>query len=119
MENPASTASHINRTMGQPSGELEAAIIAAMRTVYDPEIPINIYDLGLIYEILIDEEKKVVVKMTLTAPNCPAAGILPGQVEKAVRETPGVAGATVDIVWEPQWGRETMSEAAALELGMM
>lgn len=112
-------ASHINRTMGQPASEVEGRVIDALKTVYDPEIPVNIYDLGLIYDILIADGGKVTIHMTLTAPNCPAAGILPNQVEQAVRETQGVADAVVEIVWEPQWGREMMSEAAALDLGLM
>ena len=117
MDNAAAV-SHVNRTMGQCSNELEGRIVDALRTLYDPEIPVNIYDLGLIYEIVIDPENKVTVKMTLTAPNCPAAGILPGQAEGVVRETEGVREAAVEIVWEPTWGREMMSEAAALELGL-
>jgi FeS assembly SUF system protein len=118
MENTGS-ASHINRTMGQASSELEGRIIEGMKKVYDPEIPINIYDLGLIYEIQIDAEKKAKILMTLTSPNCPAAGVLPGQVEAAVRQAEGVTDAEVEIVWEPQWGREMMSEAAALDLGLL
>jgi FeS assembly SUF system protein len=105
--------------MGKYGNDLEEKIVAALRTVYDPEIPINIYDLGLIYGIEIDGENKVLVKMTLTSPNCPAAGVLPGQAEAAVKETEGVTGATVEIVWEPQWGRDMMSEAAALDLGLV
>jgi FeS assembly SUF system protein len=112
-------ASHVNRMFDQTMPDLETRIVESLRTIYDPEIPVNVYDLGLIYQINIDEANKVDVKMTLTAPNCPAAGILPGQVEGAVKSTEGVSEANVEIVWEPQWGRDMMSMGAALELGMI
>ena len=97
---------------------LEQRVIAAMRTVYDPEISVNIYDLGLIYDIQISEQAEVFVKMTLTAPGCPVAGILPGQVESAIREVEGVSDACVELVWDPPWSQECMSDEAKLTLGL-
>lgn len=97
--------------------ELADSILAALRTVFDPEIPVNIYDLGLIYNIDVDEAGFVNVKMTLTAPNCPAAGSLPGTVQDKVAGVPGVTGSKAEVVWEPTWHKDMMSEAAKLELG--
>src|SRR5438067_8101584 len=91
---------------------LEGRIIAALKTVYDPEIPVDIYELGLIYKIEIDPERKVTIRMTLTAPACPVAGTLPGEVERKVEEVDGVKSAKVDLVWDPPWSREMMSESA-------
>ena len=96
--------------------ELESAVAKALRAVYDPEIPVNIYDLGLIYAIEV-HDGSAHVRMTLTAPNCPVAGILPGQVEQKVREVPGITDATVELVFDPPWDRSMMSDAAKLELG--
>ncbi len=96
---------------------IEAEILEALREVYDPEIPVNIYDLGLIYEVNVDEQGVVDIEMTLTSPACPVAGILPGQVEQKVREVPGVADVSVELVWEPAWSVDRMSEEAKLELG--
>ncbi len=96
---------------------IEAEVLEALREVYDPEIPVNIYDLGLIYEVNVDEYGVVDIEMTLTSPACPVAGILPGQVEQKVREVPGVADVSVELVWEPAWSMDRMSEEARLELG--
>jgi len=96
---------------------VEADILEALREVYDPEIPVNIYDLGLIYDVHVDEYGVVDIEMTLTSPACPVAGILPGQVEQKVREVNGVADVTVELVWEPAWSMDRMSEEAKLELG--
>ncbi len=96
---------------------LEAEIIEALRDVYDPEIPVNIYDLGLIYEVDVDEYGVVEIDMTLTSPACPVAGSLPGEVEQKVRGVPGVAEVHVELVWEPAWSMDRMSEDAKLELG--
>lgn len=93
-------------------------VIAALRTVYDPEIPINIYDLGLIYDIDLLPEGRVDIRMTLTAPACPVAGEMPGIVEERVMQVPGVDQVRVDLVWDPPWGRERLSEAARLQLGL-
>jgi FeS assembly SUF system protein len=98
---------------------LEGKIIAALKTVYDPEIPVDIYELGLIYKIEIDAEKNVTLKMTLTAPACPVAGTLPGEVEQRVKSVEGVKDATVELVWDPPWSRDMMSETALLTLGMI
>lgn len=97
---------------------LEGKVIEAIRQVYDPEIPINIYELGLIYEIDVRDDNSVKVKMTLTAPACPVAGSLPGEVEKRIENVPEVKSAEVELVWEPAWDRSRMSEAAQLELGL-
>lgn len=97
---------------------LEERVIAAMRTVYDPEISVNIYDLGLVYEVQINAGSEVFVKMTLTAPGCPVAGSLPGQVESAIRAVEGVSDARVELVWDPPWSAERMSDEAKLTLGL-
>jgi FeS assembly SUF system protein len=97
---------------------LRDRIIAAMRTVYDPEISVNIYDLGLIYGIDIDAQGKVDIDMTLTAPGCPVAGILPGQVEDAVRVVDGVRSVHVELVWDPPWDQDRISDEAKLSLGL-
>jgi FeS assembly SUF system protein len=102
-------------TVGDAS--LDHRIIAALREVYDPEIPVNIYDLGLIYRIDCDDMGVVEIDMTLTAPGCPVAQTFPGTVEAAVQNVEGVAAAEVDLVWEPPWTPDRMSEAAKLELG--
>jgi FeS assembly SUF system protein len=94
-------------------------IVEACRTVYDPEIPVNIYDLGLVYTIAIDPENAVNITMTLTAPGCPVAGEMPGWVAGAVEPIPGVKQVDVAITFEPQWGMDMMSDAARLELGFM
>ena len=101
------------------TGGLHEQIVDAIKTVFDPEIPVNIYDLGLIYGIEIEPSNMVHITMTLTAPNCPAAGILPGQVQSAARGVPGVKDVALDLVFDPPWGPDRMSEAAKLELGMM
>ncbi len=97
---------------------IEATVVEVLRTVYDPEIPVNIYDLGLIYEINVDAENRVNVKMTLTAPGCPVAGSLPLEVEKKVESIPQVKSADVELVWDPPWDKSRMSEAAMLDLGL-
>ena len=94
-------------------------IVEACRTVYDPEIPVNIYELGLIYTIAIDPENAVDIKMSLTAPGCPVAGEMPGWVADAVEPLPGVKQVNVELVWEPPWGMDMMSDEARLELGFM
>lgn len=103
------------KTAAEPLGD---EIIAALRTVYDPEIPVNIFELGLIYRVDIDDDRHVQIEMTLTSPACPVAGILPDEVKTRVEDVEGVAGATVDVVWDPPWNPGMMSEEAQLELGM-
>lgn len=98
---------------------LGEGVIEALRGVYDPEIPVNIYELGLIYKVDIDDSNIVSVAMTLTSPACPVAGSLPGEVEERVSRVEGVAAAKVDVVWDPPWNPSMMSEEAQLELGMM
>jgi FeS assembly SUF system protein len=98
---------------------LETSIITALKTVYDPEIPVNIYDLGLIYKVAIDDSANVKIDMTLTAPGCPVAQTFPGVVENAVRSVEGVTDATVELVWDPPWSQELMTEAAKLQLGLL
>ena len=97
--------------------DMRNAVIAAIKTCYDPEIPVDIYELGLIYEIIVSEEGETTVTMTLTSPMCPVAEILPGEVEQRVAAVPGVTGARIDLVWEPPWEPSMMSEAARLQLG--
>ena len=98
---------------------LKERVVDAMRGVYDPEIPVNIYDLGLIYRLDIDAQGTVVVEMTLTAPGCPVAQTFPGTVEREIMKVPGVTAATVELVWDPPWSQDRMSEEAKLELGML
>jgi FeS assembly SUF system protein len=98
--------------------KMEQLIIDALHTVYDPEIPVDIYELGLIYSIDIAPDGKVAITMTLTTPACPVAGSMPGQVEKVVRMIEGVTDVTVDLVWEPTWGPAMMTESARLQLNM-
>jgi FeS assembly SUF system protein len=97
---------------------LKPEIIKALSAVYDPEIPVNIYELGLIYDIIVDAASTVGIRMTLTAPACPAAQSLPEQVRTSVAAVPGVSAVKVDVVWEPPWDRDRMSEAAKLQLGL-
>lgn len=99
------------------SAALKEEVIATLKTIYDPEIPVNIFDLGLIYDVNVDEEGVVRIAMTLTAPACPVAAMLPRQVEQRVRELPGVKAATVELVWDPPWTPERMSQEARLRLG--
>ena len=98
---------------------LEERIIEVLRTVYDPEIPVNIYEIGLIYEVTVDDEANVHVLMTLTSPMCPVAESLPPEVEEKVAAVEGVASAKVEVTWDPPWDPDMMSEAAKLELNMM
>ena len=97
---------------------LERDIIRALRQVYDPEITVNVYDLGLIYKIRVDEDHHVYVQMTLTAPNCPMADYVVEQVNDAVKDVPGVVSVEIDLVWEPVWDKSRMSEEALVELGL-
>jgi FeS assembly SUF system protein len=117
---------HVNRISASPAAlkserqlEIEREVIKVCRNVFDPEIPVNIYDLGLIYDIDVDPEDRVNVRMTLTAPGCPVAGTLPPQVERQIEAIPQVRSATVELVWEPQWTKDMMSDAAQLQLGLM
>jgi FeS assembly SUF system protein len=98
--------------------ELEPKIAAALGTIFDPEIPVNIYELGLIYDIVVDASRRVAVRMTLTSPACPSAQQLPSEALYKVKAVPGVTDATVDVVWEPPWSKDMMSEAAKLSLGI-
>lgn len=118
-EPPAST----NETAGlmpdaEKTAELKPQIVQAIATVFDPEIPVNIWELGLIYDIFVDAAGVAGVRMTLTAPGCPAAQSLPVEVAQKVKAVPGVADAKVDVVWEPAWTKDRMSDAAKLQLGM-
>jgi FeS assembly SUF system protein len=96
---------------------LQDKIIEKVRTCYDPEIPVNIYDLGLVYDVKVETTGHVHVKMTLTSPGCPVAGVLPAEVEEKISALPGVKGTKVEIVWDPPWDKNMMSEAARLQLG--
>lgn len=97
---------------------MQPQIVEALSTIFDPEIPVNIYELGLIYEIAVDSDNQVGVRMTLTAPACPAAQSLPVEVASKLKQLPGIADARVDIVWDPPWDKDRMSDAAKLQLGM-
>lgn len=103
--------------MGTTIEETRQAVVEMLRTCYDPEIPVDIYELGLIYQVDVDEAGKVSIRMTLTSPMCPVAGSLPGEVEGKVRSVPGVTDAAIDLVWDPPWDPSLMSEAAKLQLG--
>ena len=98
--------------------KLEEMVVDALRTVYDPEIPVNIYDLGLVYDLRVDEGGKVAIKMTLTTPMCPVAGSMPGMVERAVRCIHAVSDCAIDLIWDPPWTPDMMTEAARLQLNM-
>ncbi len=99
--------------------EVEKRVVETLKEIYDPEIPVNIYDIGLIYNIDISAQGKVDIKMTLTSPMCPVAESLPPEVEGKVAEADGVTESNVEVIWEPPWNMEMMSEAAQLQLGMM
>jgi FeS assembly SUF system protein len=99
--------------------QLEDKIIQTLKTCYDPEIPVDIFELGLIYEIAIDDEANAKIKMTLTSPACPVAGSLPPEVEAKVNSIPEVKNAKVEVVWSPPWDKDMMSEVAKVELGFM
>lgn len=100
-------------------GALQAAVVDALREIFDPEIPVNIYDLGLIYGVEVDDECDVTIQMTLTTPHCPVAETMPGEVELRASSVPGIRDAEVELVWDPPWSPEKMSDEARLELGML
>jgi FeS assembly SUF system protein len=104
---------------GDVGGALYERVIDALREIYDPEIPVNIYDLGLIYGVDVSDEGDVAITMTLTTPHCPVAESMPGEVEMRVLSVPGVRDAEVNLVWDPPWGPNLMSDEARLELGML
>ena len=104
---------------GEPGGELYEAVIQSLKEIYDPEIPVNIYDLGLIYGVDITDDGHTVVTMTLTTPHCPVAESMPGEVELRVGAVPGVGDVEVNLVWDPPWNPALMSDEAKLELGML
>ena len=104
---------------GGPGGELQEAVIEALKSIYDPEIPVDIYELGLIYDVAISEDGDAVVTMTLTTPHCPVAESMPGEVELRVLSVPGIRDAEVKLVWDPPWDPSKMSDEARLELGML
>ncbi len=106
-------------TPGGAGSDLQADVIEALREIYDPEIPVNIYDLGLIYGVEVDDQCDATVTMTLTTPHCPVAETMPGEVELRVSSVPGIRDAEVVLVWEPAWGPHKMSDEARLELGML
>ena len=98
--------------------DLKEKVIAEIKKIYDPEIPVNIYELGLIYDVTIDNDNKVYVKMTLTTPNCPVAESLPNEVKNSIKEIKEVKDGSLDLVWDPPWDKSMMSEAAKLELNL-
>jgi FeS assembly SUF system protein len=115
---PAETLGIAAAPAASDPSDIENAIVEALKTVFDPEIPVNIYEMGLIYDIDLLDEGAVKVKMTLTSPGCPVAGTLPGEVQAKVQGVPGVGAVDVELVWDPTWNPSMMSEAARLELGM-
>ena len=117
---PAAGADDVSTVVPDPArtDALKPAIVEAISTVYDPEIPVNIWELGLIYDVVVDAAGIASIRMTLTAPGCPAAQSLPVEVAEKVRKVPGVADAKVEVVWEPGWTKDRMSEAAKLQLGL-
>ena len=98
--------------------DIKNKVIAEVKKIYDPEIPVNIYELGLIYKIEVDEKNKVNVDMTLTSPNCPVAESLPNEVKENIKKVEGVSDVNLNLVWEPPWNKDKMSEAAKLELNL-
>ena len=104
---------------GEPGGDLYESVIAALREIYDPEIPVNIYDLGLIYGVDVSADGAAVVTMTLTTPHCPVAESMPSEVEMRVSAVPGIRDAEVNLIWDPPWDPQKMSDEAKLELGML
>lgn len=124
MPNPATpNESVVSRALDPSLSEdqkiVRERVIETLQTIYDPELPVNLYDLGLIYDIAVDVDFNVQIQMTLTAPACPVAGTLPGEVERKVATVPGVASAKVELVWSPPWDKSRMSESALLELGLL
>ena len=107
-----------NQTKRPDKKTLRQRIIEILKTVYDPEIPVDIWELGMIYDISIDDDYVAHIKMTLTTPNCPVAGSLPGEVERRVRDVEGLKDVKVKLVWDPPWTPEIMSEAARIQLGI-
>lgn len=107
----------MNETQPQNAEELKQKVVEILRTCYDPEIPVDIYELGLIYDIQVEPSGFVAVQMTLTSPGCPVAGSLPLEVESKIRTIEGISDVRVDVVWEPPWSMDKMSEAAKLQLG--
>jgi FeS assembly SUF system protein len=121
MEDSANTPElpHSDLELGPQQQILKEKIIEALETIYDPEIPVNIYELGLIYNIAISAENDVTIRMTLTSPACPVAGSLPGEVEMRVQAVEGVRDATIKLVWDPPYNMDMMSEEARLTLGLL
>ena len=117
---PPEGGSHTEGLIADPAktDELRPAIQAALKKVYDPEIPVDIWELGLIYDVFVTADGVAAIRMTLTAPACPAAQVLPGQVGQAAKSVAGVTDARVDVVWEPAWSKDRMSDVAKLQLGM-
>ena len=108
-----------NVPAGEPGGALYEAVVDALKEIYDPEIPVNIYDLGLIYAVEVTSDADVAITMTLTTPHCPVAETMPGEVELRAASVPGVRDAEVNLVWDPPWGPDKMTDEARLELGML
>jgi FeS assembly SUF system protein len=117
---PAATETEVERPKGgEDDAALMAPVLEALKTVRDPEIPMDLVELGLIYELIVKKGGTVYVEMTLTTPACPVAASMPGEVERAIRAVPGVTDVRVKLVWTPPWGPELMSDEARLELGML
>ena len=106
-------------SVGGAGSDLQQAVVDALKEIYDPEIPVNIYDLGLIYGVEVDDDADATVTMTLTTPHCPVAETMPGEVELRAASVPGIRDAEVNLVWDPPWGPDKMTDEARLELGML
>jgi FeS assembly SUF system protein len=106
-------------TRGGPGSDLQAAVVEVLKSIYDPEIPVDIYELGLIYDVDVSEDGDATIAMTLTTPHCPVAESLPNEVELRVLSVPGIRDAVVNLVWDPPWDPSKMSDEARLELGML
>ncbi len=109
----------VEETVAGPGGDLQAAVVEALKSIYDPEIPVDIYELGLIYDVAVDADGDAVVTMTLTTPHCPVAESMPQEVELRVLAVPGIRDAEVKLVWDPPWDPSKMTDEARLELGML
>ncbi len=118
METPDAPKPETTPTTPQPPKSLKDQVVDVLKNTYDPEIPVNIHELGMIYECTLNDQNEVYVRMTLTTPACPVAGTLPGEVENKIRAVPGVKSVKLELVWEPAWNPSMMSEASRLKLGL-
>jgi FeS assembly SUF system protein len=122
MSTDEATGESMSETADETTGDvalLRDNVVTALRTIFDPEIPVNIYDLGLIYDLAVDAEGRIGIRMTLTAPACPVAGTFPATVEQRLYEVPGVTEVRVDLVWDPPWNLDVLTDEVKLQLGLL